>query len=72
MRKGVARYPNALAGNPSPYRQGIVVQLDGECGHRLCLSILQHKGQTFLGLTASEVKLDDDAELPTGSTRFGE
>lgn len=39
--------------NPSPRRHGLRVEIDGECGHRWYITIMQHKGQTFIGCEAS-------------------
>jgi len=38
----------SLAGNPSPRRDGLVIEFDGECGHYFELKIYQHKGNTFI------------------------
>ena len=36
------------SGNPSPRRQGMVIGFDCECCGEMKLSIMQHKGETFI------------------------
>ena len=40
--------PALVGGNPSGRRQGLRIEFVGECDHRWCLEIVQHKGETFV------------------------
>jgi hypothetical protein len=44
-REFIKAIPN-MKGNPSPYRDGIIIEMYGECGHSFDLLVYQHKGQT--------------------------
>jgi len=38
----------SMEGNPSNRRNGIRINLEGECGHKVDIIISQHKGQTLI------------------------
>ena len=54
-------------GNPSPRRQGLVVEFECEiCGCDNELAIYQHKGNTFIGWLERDAEVDGDTTSGAG------
>ena len=60
LDESYAAYPGTVAKTVAPRwrRNGLVIVIDGECGHRWQLIIQQHKGQNLLLIrTVEEVEM---------------